>query len=163
MSPAMLEGDNIIRAGYLSDRYVSPKAAKTIIDPVVNTSVDTTVNSADNGAIRTLSVLRANQFRMEPGEKELGLSHKSKTLSNYLRGLCLQALYEHDWEFTRATREIVGSNDPLLIKKIERKIIRYVDNIKKSINNGTEEKLYNNLPAKYHLALTKTINRLRSG
>lgn len=109
---------------------------------------------------RELEVLRRNGFHIRPSEHELGLSHKSKTLSNHLRGRCIQALRDHDWDLEVAARALAGSDDREVIARVRGKMTRFLQSIERSLAQGTEQRLFNNLPAAYHAALTAAIRRL---
>lgn len=87
------------------------------------------------------------------------MSHKSRTLSNHLRGICLQTLCELDWDLQRAAVSVAASDDPKSIGKLKAKMRRYLENIADNVSTGGQDKLYNNLPAAYHPALEKAIAR----
>jgi DNA-binding NtrC family response regulator len=166
---AILERDSVVRAGYLSERMTSKADDMVVETParqqqpeVPEQDFETDLpEHFDEGATIELAVLRKHRFRLDPSENELGLSHKSKTLSNHLRGLCIDALTENEWDFNLSARSVVGSDDHSLVRKIEGKIRRYCANIKKCIVNGDEQKLFNNLPARYHQALSEAISKFR--
>ncbi len=73
---------------------------------------------------------------------------------------CMQALAEHHWEPEAAARALTGSEDPEVIKRVERKMSRFLQSIRRSIAEGTEQRLFNNLPAAYHAALSAAIDHL---
>jgi len=160
---AMLENDNVLRAGYLSDKLDQPQA-RTQEPPAVTVPASRPEpprrNQVAAGASQELAVLRKYRFQIKPAEDELGLSHKSRTLSNHLRGICIQALCDNDWDPQRAARALSQSNAPAIAAKLEGKMRRYLENIRQNVRRGTEKKLYNNLPVAYHDALNKAIARL---
>jgi hypothetical protein len=148
---AMRENDNVLRAGYLSDNTGQPKMrAEAAPGPAGRR------NSA-GGLSRELAVLRKHRFQIKPAEQELRLSQKSRTLSNHLRGICIRALSENEWNPQRAAQALAQSDAPAIAAKLEGKIRRYIENIRRNARHGTERKLYNNLPAAYHDALNKAI------
>ena len=160
----MLEDDKVLRAGYLSDKLGEPQthaqeppaAARAI--PAIRPRPPER-DSVAAGVSRELAVLRKYRFQIKPAEEELGLSHKSRTLSNHLRGICIRALREHDWNPPRAARALAHTDAPAIAAKLERKMRRYLENISQNVRSGTEKKLYNNLPVAYHDALTQAIQR----
>ena len=159
---AMLEGDHILRAVYLSDRFrASGKdLPSTKEETPLSSSADSGLTSIDES--REIGVLRKHQFRIWPSERELGYSHKSRTLSNHLRGICIKALSENDWDIEMTARKLAGEEDPKLIDKIRSKLIRFLKNVEENVRKGTEQKLFNNLPAHYHSAFHAAIAYVRS-
>jgi transcriptional regulator with AAA-type ATPase domain len=161
---AMLENDNVLRAGYLSDkldqtqtRTQEPATASSDFSASRPASPDR--NRVTEGVSRELAALRKYRFQIKPAEDELGLSHKSRTLSNHLRGICIRALCENDWSPQRAARALVQADAPAITVKLEGKMRRYLDNVRQNVRRGTERKLYNNLPVAYHDALNRAIAR----
>ena len=161
---AMLENDNVLRAGYLSDRIgellthgQGPPAAALATTASRPGPPERGGEAAE--VSRELAALRRHRFQIKPAEKELGLSHKSRTLSNHLRGICIRALCEHDWNPPRAARTLAQTGEPAIAAKLEGKMRRYLENISQNVRSGTENRLYNNLPVAYHDALNQAIQR----
>jgi DNA-binding NtrC family response regulator len=154
---AMLEDDDVLRAGYLSDRLGERRRHEP---PPVPGSAAPAHEDPGAGASRELAVLRRHRFQIRPAEEELGLSHKSRTLSNHLRGICIRALSENDWDPHRAAHALAQSDAPAVTAKLEGKMRRYLENIRRNVRLGTGNRLYNNLPVAYHDALGKAIGRL---
>ena len=167
---ASLEKDSVLRAGYLSN------AMQAVLRGAVDghaTSNSTTHEShhraaespnakpstepASDAIPRELRVLRSHDFQILPSERELGLSNKSKTLSNHLRGLCIKALAENDWQPDRAAHALAPENSDKVVIKLERKIERYLRTVQERVADGTTTRLYTNLPASYHDALARAI------
>ncbi len=161
---ATLENDSVLRAGYLSDKLDEPQthgqeppaAARAI---PASRPRPPERDSVAAGVSRELVVLRKYRFQIKPAEEELGLSHKSRTLSNHLRGICIRALCEHDWNPRRAARALAQTEAPAIVAKLEGKMRRYLENISQHVRSGSENKLYNNLPVAYHDALNQAIQR----
>lgn len=155
---AMLESDKVLRTGYLSERlrtwHADSDQVRTSGD--ANRKAASTVESDD-----VLMVLRKHDFQIKAAETELGYSHKSKTLSNRLRGICIRALSEHDWDAQAAAESLTGTGQPRATAKLKRKMERYASNVEDNVARGTESRLYRNLPAPCHDALTRMINHLR--
>lgn len=166
---ASLEHDTVLRGEYISAELrawiasrASPErsmAAQRSRDHPVSSGQAEHGSSTESDAAVELEVLRRNSFRIQPSEEELGLSHKSKTLSNHLRGRCMQSLADNGWEPEMAARELVGSNDREAIVRVQRKMQRFLESVDRSVAEGTENRLFNNLPASYHAALTAAIRR----
>jgi DNA-binding NtrC family response regulator len=169
---AMLEQDPVLRAGYLSEVLQGGASAKEetppprerkpppAAEPVPATRAMAPTRAA--GGPAELQVLRRHRFALRPSEAELGFSQKSRTLSHHLRGICLQALTEHEWRIEDAARGVVGADDTHLIGLLAGKMRRYLENIRENLAAGTPDKLYQNLPLGYHRALERAIDRMRS-
>ena len=162
---AMLEDDNILRAGYLptgsqaaiiSDTEATPP---TTAAEVPGSVTESAASAASLPA--ELLVLRKHGFRIKPAEAELGYSHKSRTLSHHLRGLCLQALADNGQDVERAVAWLSGNQDRAVHTRLRSKINRYLDSIREHISQGTEPKLYRNLPASYRASLNTILRHLR--
>lgn len=156
---AMLEDDKVLRAGYLSERLGredsgsagerSPFAVGAATQPWMEPAA-------------TLAVLKKHRFQIKAAETELGYSHKSRTLSNHLRGLCIRALSENGWDPKSAAISLAGASETALAAKLQGKIDRYVKNVQTNVARGTEVRLYRNLPASYREALGRMIAHLRN-
>ncbi len=163
---AMLEDDSVLRAGYLSEKLrVATTACRKTVAAVPTAPLAPSTAKGEIGASaepKELATLQRHRFQIKPAEEELGFSHKSRTLSNHLRGLCIKALSENDWGLGRAARSLSGAADPKIVARIEGKMRRYLKNIEDHVGNHSESKLYNNLPAAYHEPLAKAIRRVRT-
>jgi hypothetical protein len=171
---ASLENDPVLRAGYLSDSLQQVRIdADTVSDqerreqmpdgvakPTGQPKTDTPTRGQDIPV--ELAALRQHAFEIRTSEKALGLSHKSKTLSNHLRGMCIQALVDNDWDAQKAARSLAGNDDRRVVARVRRKIERYVRSIRERIADGTEGRLFNNLPSAYHKSLSEAIRRIRA-
>ena len=164
---AMLENDNVLRAGYLSERLGQQPAAAEHEAGETARGVPATGHAKPGDATHStavsaeLAVLRKYRFQIKPAEQELGLSHKSRTLSNHLRGICIRSLSENHWDLQRAARSLAGSQDVAVTAKLEGKMRRYLENIRQNVAAGTEKKLFNNLPVAYHRSLKMAIRWAR--
>lgn len=157
ISKAALENDPTLRAGYLSQRIRGPVGGGPDRDaPRENPSAPGSVleQSAE------LEVLRRHGFQIASAEEELGYSHKSKTLSNHLRGMCMQAMMEADWDPELASAALAGDGGASVANKLRSKMNRYLSRVEENVHSGTEKRLFNNLPAAYHDALNAAIARL---
>ncbi len=155
---AMLEEDRVLRAGYLSDRLRTP-ANGTAEAATTDTFRDGAANALESTTL--LAVLRKHKFQVKAAEAELGYSHKSRTLSNHLRGLCIEALSDHGWDAASAAAALTGDGQPGVRAKLQRKMERYASTVKANVAAKTESRLYQNLPAAYHEALTRMIHHMR--
>lgn len=169
---ASLENDSVLRAGYLSDGL---QEGRTVADVVgdektlermagaankLTQESKTDTPTASQGTPVELAVLRQHAFEIRASENALGLSHKSKTLSNHLRGMCIQALVDNDWDLETAARKLVDCDDRRVIARVQRKMQRYVRSLRERVGDGTEERLFNNLPSAYHQALSEAIRHI---
>lgn len=167
---ASLEADPVLRSEYLSEQLLESVSREEARHPPVHGTGPRKTEqggnherggrSASPEVSGELAVLRRHGFRIRPSEDELGLSHKSKTLSNHLRGRCIQALADNDWDLESAARALAGSEDKTVIVRIQRKMSRYLQSIEHSLAQGSEQRLFNNLPSAYHSALSAAIHRL---
>lgn len=167
---AMLEDDPVLRAGYLSEHLqtAGPMGLASTDRDTRRTTTPEVTRSREHGVQHhdephELMVLRKHRFQIKPSEQELGLSHKSRTLSNHFRGLCIEAMYRHDWDIDQAARSLAGVDDLRLLASLKRKIERFFNNIEDSVRDHHEQKLYNNLPTRYRRALDQAIERVPTG
>lgn len=164
---AMLGDDHVLRAGYLSERLQLHAAAARVPPKTAQRSRRSPLANDDWGESRKertcewdsaeLAVLRRHKFHLKSAERELGFSHKSRTLSNHLRGMCIRALVENDGRVELAALSLAGTQDSSIVVKLETKIRRFAESVKDHVERGAEQKLFNNLPAGYHEALRKAI------
>ncbi len=159
---AMLEDDNVLRAGYLSEALRDTTVREQEQNPLAPPIEAAPLGGTERDESRELAVLRKHAFQIKPAEAELGLSHKSRTLSNHLRGMCIKALAENDWELRHAAVALCESQDAHAVARIEAKMRRYLRSIESHVDSGSEAKLFNNLPAVYHDFLDQTIHRVRA-
>jgi hypothetical protein len=163
---AMLEDDNVLRAGYLSEELgiATTTRRETMVSELTEPAAPSSAGRevAATGDPEELVVLRKHQFRIKPAEEDLRLSHKSRTLSNHLRGMCIKTLSENDWDPELAARSLSASEHPKIVTRIVGKMERYLKNIEDNVGSHTESKLYNNLPAAYHESLAKAIRWART-
>jgi DNA-binding NtrC family response regulator len=117
-----------------------------------------------------LVALRKHRFRIAEAERELGLSSKSRTLTNHLRGLCFKALAhsmnEGTFDVVAAARLVVGREDEALLDRTVERVQSYLEMVEKHVQAHTTDLLYNNLPRDYRKHVEKAIaatrQRLRS-
>lgn len=153
---ALMEHDDIVRAGYLSEKLVRGEPGG---DAVAQSGV-AAASGGDDESSAELEVLRRHRFQINAAEVELGYSHKSRTLSNHLRGMCVKALVDADWDVDRAARSLAGPAGESQVPKLKAKIERFRSRIREHVRNRTESKLFNNLPTVYHEALTRAISEV---
>ncbi|OGU56863.1 MAG: hypothetical protein A2V66_14705 [Ignavibacteria bacterium RBG_13_36_8] len=113
------------------------------------------------GEIEKLNVLRKNLFKMEISEIELGFKPGSRTLSQYLRGMCLKALLYTNWDINEAINMIANDHIEKLSENIKIKIEGYISNISEKVNTDKENSLFKNLPKEYHTHLIKAIEHYK--
>jgi len=112
-----------------------------------------------------LVALRTHRFRIAEAERELGLSSKSRTLTNHLRGLCFKALAHSmqngDFDVVAAARLVVGRQDEALLDRTVERVQSYLEMVEKHVQAHTTDLLYNNLPRDYRKHVEKAINAVR--
>jgi DNA-binding NtrC family response regulator len=120
--------------------------------------------------MQELLSLRRHRFKIAAAEQELGLSSKSRTLTNHLRGLCFKALGAHvvagdggeAFDVTAAARLVVGRDDDALLDRTVERMESYLDMIEKHVAAHTVDTLFNNLPRDYRKHVEKAIERARA-
>ena len=113
-----------------------------------------------------LVALRKHRFRIAEAERELGLSSKSRTLTNHLRGLCFKALahsmQEQVFDVVAAARLVVGREDEALLDRTIERVQSYLEMVEKHVSAHTTDLLFNNLPRDYRKHVERAIDATRS-
>jgi two-component system response regulator PilR (NtrC family) len=112
--------------------------------------------------MQELVALRKHRFKIASAEQELGLSSKSRTLTNHLRGLCFKAIGAHENELRKAARLVVGRDDDALLDRTVERMESYLDMVEKHVAAHTVETLFNNLPRDYRKHVERAIDVARS-
>ncbi|MCC7107972.1 MAG: sigma-54-dependent Fis family transcriptional regulator [Deltaproteobacteria bacterium] len=112
-----------------------------------------------------LRALRRHRFKIAAAEQELGLSSKSRTLTNHLRGMCFKALCqgEKDGRFDcrAAALLVVGRSDDALLDRTVERLESYLDMVEKHVAAHSVETLFNNLPRDYRKHVERAIDVAR--
>jgi DNA-binding NtrC family response regulator len=115
--------------------------------------------------MQELVALRLHRFRIAEAERELGLSSKSRTLTNHLRGLCFKALAhsmkDGAFDVVAAARLVVGRQDEALLDRTIERVQSYLEMVEKHVQAHTTDLLYNNLPRDYRKHVEKAIDATR--
>jgi two-component system response regulator PilR (NtrC family) len=113
-----------------------------------------------------LVALRRHRFRIADAEKELGLSSKSRTLTNHLRGLCFKALAHSmrgdEFDVAGAARLIVGRDDEALLDRTIERVQSYLEMVEKHAAAHTTDLLFNNLPRDYRKFVERAVDAARA-
>ncbi len=112
--------------------------------------------------MQELAALRRHRFKIAAAEHELGLSSKSRTLTNHLRGLCFKAIASAENELREAARLVVGRDDDALIDRTVERMESYLDMVDKHVAAHTVETLFNNLPRDYRKHVERAIESARA-
>lgn len=119
--------------------------------------------------MQELVSLRRHRFKIAAAETELGLSSKSRTLTNHLRGLCFKALASKESDASKlgfdvkaAARLVVGRDDEALLDRTVERMESYLDMIEKHVAAHTVDTLFNNLPRDYRKYVERAIERARA-
>jgi len=129
--------------------------------------------AADDGSgfwneveMQELVALRAHRFKIAEAERELGLSSKSRTLTNHLRGLCFKALAhsakDGSFDVDAAARLVVGRDDEALLDRTIERVQSYLEMVEKHVQAHTTDLLFNNLPRDYRKHVERAIEAIRS-
>ncbi|HPQ81350.1 MAG TPA: sigma 54-interacting transcriptional regulator, partial [bacterium] len=109
-----------------------------------------------------LAALRRFGFSIAQAEKSLGYAGGAKTLTNRLRGMAYRALDQSGCNVSGAVSLLAGqSADSGSLDRLESKMQDYLATARRHIENGTTDKLFNNLPQKYHPFVGKLLGALR--
>jgi transcriptional regulator with GAF, ATPase, and Fis domain len=118
-----------------------------------------------------LDILRSYKFShsaISQTAKTLGKKDRG-TITEYFRGICFEELVRAKFEIKDTAKNIAASPDENVIKKVEKKIQDYLNNLLPlpDIVDSQEADLANlpqfkGLPKKYHHALLQVIKHLRS-
>jgi DNA-binding NtrC family response regulator len=112
--------------------------------------------------LQELAALRRHRFKIAAAENELGLSSKSRTLTNHLRGMCFKALARAGADDVRgAARMVVGREDDALLDRTQERLESYVEMVQKHVESHTTDLLFNNLPRDYRKYVEQAIERAR--
>jgi DNA-binding NtrC family response regulator len=112
--------------------------------------------------LEELASLRRHRFKIAAAEAELGLSSKSRTLTNHLRGLCFKALSrDGELSLVASARLIVGRDDEALLDRTVERLQSYLEMVDKHVECHTTELLFNNLPRDYRKYVELAIERSR--
>jgi two-component system response regulator PilR (NtrC family) len=116
--------------------------------------------------MQELVALRRHRFRIAEAEKELGLSSKSRTLTNHLRGLCFKAMAHtmrgQEFDVAGAARLVVGRADEALVDRTVERVQSYLEMVEKHCAAHTTDLLFNNLPRDYRKHVERAIEAVRS-
>ncbi len=115
--------------------------------------------------MQELRALRRHRFKIAAAEVELGLSSKSRTLTNHLRGMCFKALCQSEqagrFDVNAAALLVVGRADDALLDRTAERLESYLDMVQKHVAAHTVETLFNNLPRDYRKHVERAIELAR--
>ncbi|MBI5495294.1 MAG: sigma-54-dependent Fis family transcriptional regulator [Deltaproteobacteria bacterium] len=117
----------------------------------------------DEMELEKLSALRRHRFKISAAERELGLSTRSRTLTNQLRALCFKALSTRKWNVEEAARLVVGRPHPTLEFRMVERMQSYMRMVDQHVAAHTTELVFNNIPRVYRRFLEEAVERSRAG
>jgi DNA-binding NtrC family response regulator len=171
---AAFELDSVLTLDHLPEAWESgplpgghaPTAAVDVEPAIVDPPSARAVEDDSGGfwnevELGELAALRRHRFKIASAEQELGLSSKSRTLTNHLRGLCFKALAHQDFDLRAAARLVVGRDDEALQDRTVERMESYLDMVEKHVATHTTETLFNNLPRDYRKFVERAIERAR--
>lgn len=116
----------------------------------------------DREELRELTALRGAGFNMTLAGKKLGFSSGSKTLTNRFRGLVYSAMDRSGWNRALAAAEIVGpDSEKTSLDIVMAKITDYIATANRNLNSASHDKIFNNLPKKYHGAAQRFLDAIK--
>jgi transcriptional regulator with AAA-type ATPase domain len=159
----------------LSEASPSPTTTSTsgpaAANPTVSKPLPAGTDDDGNGfwnevEMQELVALRKHRFKIADAERELGLSSKSRTLTNHLRGLCFKALShatgdDNVPDVVEAARLVVGRNDDALMDRTIERVQSYLEMVEKHVSAHTTDLLFNNLPRDYRKHVERAIEAVR--
>ncbi len=175
-------GDDVMAGPITPSNMIAPpssSAAATLSDSAPSTmgsmapSKPLPAGTDDDGngfwnevEMQELVALRKHRFKIADAERELGLSSKSRTLTNHLRGLCFKALSQATGEdnvpdVVEAARLVVGRNDDALMDRTIERVQSYLEMVEKHVSAHTTDLLFNNLPRDYRKHVERAIEAVR--
>jgi formate hydrogenlyase transcriptional activator len=167
---AAFELENMLTLAHLPDTSPSDSADKASAppSPVVEEAADAVPGQYDDSEgfwneveVKELSSLRRFRFKIAPAEQELGLSSKSRTLTNHLRGMCFKAMVHRDFDLDKAARLVVGRDDEALLDRTSDRMEGYLDMVARHTAAHTTKTLFNNLPRDYRKFVERAIEHAR--
>ncbi|MBI5493427.1 MAG: sigma-54-dependent Fis family transcriptional regulator [Deltaproteobacteria bacterium] len=146
-------------------RTATPPSLRPVTPPTAALTPAPALHGVEFAAteLQELLVLRRHRFQIAPSEAELGLSQKSRTLTNHLRGMCLKALARTAFHVEHAAEAVAGTADRALVERVLVRIHQYLQTVTENVASGTFDRLFNNLPRDYHRAMDEAIDRARNG
>ena len=177
---AAFELDTVLTLDHLPEAWekLPEHAAEAAPDAAVDAALDAATGAAappgtndDNSGfwheleMQELRALRRHRFKIAAAEIELGLSSKSRTLTNHLRGMCFKALCQSEqdgrFDVKAAALLVVGRADDALLDRTAERLESYLDMVEKHVAAHTVETLFNNLPRDYRKHVERAIDVAR--
>ena len=112
--------------------------------------------------LEKLAALRRHRFKIAAAEQELGLSSKSRTLTNHLRGMCMKSAVHCEFRLEDAARMVVGRADEALMDRTIDRLEGYFEMVRQHTAAHTTKLLFNNLPKDYRKFVESAIEHARS-
>lgn len=170
------ELENVVRRSAIlaqsADREVIrqedlPEEIREADDPVVETVSYQSLES------QILSMLRAQRFsRSAISQTARALDNRDRgTITEYFRGLCFEALVQHDFDVEQAIRVIADTDDEGVLQTVRKKMQDYLRNLDPHINPDTVVEIaaggrpscFRGLPKKYHPFLIQILTHYSEG
>jgi two-component system response regulator GlrR len=169
---AAFELENVLTLAHLPDTNPSDTADRASMEPIdtydddddgdaVPGQFDDSEGFWNEVEVKELSALRRFRFKVAPAEQELGLSSKSRTLTNHLRGMCFKAMVHRAFDLEKAARLVVGRDDEALLDRTCDRMEGYLDMVARHAAAHTTKTLFNNLPRDYRKFVEKAIEHSR--
>jgi transcriptional regulator with GAF, ATPase, and Fis domain len=113
--------------------------------------------------LSTLQGLKFSRSAISQTARALGNRDRG-TITEYLRGLCFQAIVESDFNLKSAAMKIADTDDEGIVERVHGKIQDYVGNLKKVTEGEKSEPvtMFKGLPKKFHTSLQKVLDNLDS-
>jgi transcriptional regulator with GAF, ATPase, and Fis domain/CHASE2 domain-containing sensor protein len=87
------------------------------------------------------------------------------TITEYFRGICFEQLAENDFDISSASSRIADTSDEKIVERVQQKLNEYISNLVQTMQHDPDPDIssaFKGLPKKYHPALQKVMDHLRT-
>lgn len=140
---------------------VVPVPTAPVVSAQPPSAVDEDARTWDDQELPRLQVLRAHGFRVGDAETALGLSSKSRTLTNQLRAMCFKAMALRAFKLEEAAALLAGPEHPALVYRLVERMQGYLNMVEQHVGAHTPDMLFNNTSRMYRRYIEDAIARSR--
>jgi DNA-binding NtrC family response regulator len=140
---------------------VVPVPTAPVVSAQPPSAVDEDARTWDDQELPRLQVLRAHGFRVGDAETALGLSSKSRTLTNQLRAMCFKAMALRAFKLEEAAALLAGPEHPALVYRLVERMQGYLNMVDQHVGAHTPDMLFNNTSRMYRRYIEDAIARSR--
>jgi DNA-binding NtrC family response regulator len=166
---AAFELDSVLTVAHLPEAPAEPCPGPVAPGPTADRGAPPETDAAPVDAgpwneveLPELTALRRHRFKVAAAEQDLGLSNKSRTLTNHLRGMCFKALCLSGFDVRAAARLVVGREDEALLDRMVERVESYLEVVREHVAAHTTEMLFKSLPRDYRKHVEQAVARARA-